>query len=349
MNGLRLGGMERQLVELIKALSGTQVEAHLAILNSKGPYSDVVEHYLEDPVIYLDRRKSKIPATLSSLHKIVHNKQIHLIHVQDSFSCYYALPVAKWNKLPLINGMIRHAGVSKGLEYRIEKWMLRFSDIIIANSRAGLDYYGIKHGHIMYNLIDQTRFRQATGTLRDIVMNANFHHLKDHRTFFDAMRELNKMDRLGKVGLIGDGPTRPFYEQLAKDYGLSGKVRFYGFISNVEDVLADYGIGILCSTKKYKEGISNSLLEYMGSGLITIASETGATPEVIDNSINGFLIEPEDIQSLVKAVKFIQGHRHLIKIIRDNAITTLSRVCHPKTNVSQFIAILSTVSYQSVN
>jgi glycosyltransferase involved in cell wall biosynthesis len=341
MNGLRLGGMERQLVELIKALSGTQVEAHLAILNSKGPYSDVVEHYLEDPVIYLDRRKSKIPATLSSLHKIVHNKQIHLIHVQDSFSCYYALPVAKWNKLPLINGMIRHAGVSKGLEYRIEKWMLRFSDIIIANSRAGLDYYGIKHGHIMYNLIDQTRFRQATGTLRDIVMNANFHHLKDHRTFFDAMRELNKMDRLGKVGLIGDGPTRPFYEQLAKDYGLSGKVRFYGFISNVEDVLADYGIGILCSTKKYKEGISNSLLEYMGSGLITIASETGATPEVIDNSINGFLIEPENFKSLVDAIISIQDYDYLGETIRAHAFATLSSDYLPNMNIDKYINLVT--------
>lgn len=344
MNGLRLGGMERQLVELIKALAGTEVKPSLAILNTKGPYSEIVEQYLDEPVIYLDRRKHKIPATLRAINTLIKEKQIDILHVQDSFSCFYALPVAKWNKVPLVNGMIRHAGVSKGLEYLFQKWMLNFSDFIVANSQAGLDFYKTKRGVVVYNLIDLSRFETTKGDIGNVIMVANFSQYKDQKTLLLAGSKLIKEGLVNKIGFIGEGSHKVTYEHLAKDLGIQENTIFYGRISNVEDEIKNYGIGVLCSTKKYREGISNSVLEYMGVGLIAVASDSGATKEIINHGVNGFLFEAEDHQSLYETLKSVFTLRDLVEI-KKNAKQTLEQKFDIHLNIQKIIGIYRSVYY----
>jgi glycosyltransferase involved in cell wall biosynthesis len=51
-----------------------------------------------------------------------------------------------------------------------------------------------------------------------------------------------------------------------------------------------------------REGISNTVLEAMASGLPVIASDTGGNPELVRNGINGILVAPGDTESLVAAI-----------------------------------------------
>lgn len=342
MNGLRLGGMERQLVELIKALRGTHIKAHLAILNTRGPYSDMVEQYLESPVIYLDRRKSRIPATLKVLRKIIKDKKIEIIHVQDSFAAFYALPLAKFHNIPLVNGMIRHAGTSKGLEYIIGHFFLKLSDVIIANSQAGLNYYKVR-GHVLYNFIDPSRFLKSNASFQNIVMAANFNDYKDQMTFIMAAKRLFDEGRIKKIGFIGSGKNLSRFKGIVRELGIERFTTFHGQINNVEDVLLNYGIGILCSTRKYREGLSNSILEYMSTGLIAIGSDVGATNEVIEDGVNGYLFEAENPTALYEKVCFVLDNADKMDNIKINAKSTIASKFDMSQNVAKLLTIYSSI------
>jgi len=343
INGLRLGGMERQLVEMIRSLTGKGLRLSLAVLNQTGKFSEQVEPYLGKRIYYLDRRKSRITITILNLAKICRRERIDLLHVQDNFSAFYALPVSKILNIPLINGAIRHAGVSRGVNYLYELFMLRLSDVVLANSQAGLDYFGIKNGYVLYNLVSRERFTPTQASITNIVMNANFSDYKDHMTFFLACRKLISEGIIDGVGLIGDGKYRRTYEKITRIWDLSDKVTFHGQNNNVEEILTQYGIGVLCSTKRYREGISNSLLEYMGAGLIAIGTNVGATAEIITDSVNGFLFEAENPDSLYSRIRYSINHPEEMAAIRQNAYQTLDEKFNADKNCTKLLEVYRSV------
>jgi glycosyltransferase involved in cell wall biosynthesis len=86
---------------------------------------------------------------------------------------------------------------------------------------------------------------------------------------------------------VGDGAERKALEEfVAATPGLRGHVRFLGQRSDIPEFLSaidTYVLPSLC------EGISNSLLEAMATGLPVVASKVGGNPEVIVEGETGLL------------------------------------------------------------
>jgi len=332
VNGLRYGGTERQLVEIIRFMSQKGNYIYLIDLNIPFPFSFIVQNYLYDKIYYIDRRKSRILLSLLNIYKICRKIKPNIIHTMDSFSSFYALPVAKLLNIKFVNGSIQHAGVSSGLDYKIEKILLKCADMRISNSKAGLEFYKVD-GKILYNFIDRKRFQQTNAPLRRIIMNANFSDYKDQLTLLKAAELLiKKEDKIELLAFIGDGKNKKLYMQIAKSLGIAKKIKFLGFVSNVEKELLNYGVGVLCSTKKYKEGVSNSILEYMGAGLIAIGPNIGGIPEIITDGYNGFLYEPQNPISLYNKINYILNNKDKMGNIKQNAYKTLDERFNPQKN-----------------
>ncbi len=71
--------------------------------------------------------------------------------------------------------------------------------------------------------------------------------------------------------------------------GLSGKVSLCGMRNDVPDLLAAADVFVQTS---WREGLSRSLVEAMYSGLAVVATDAGATREVIRDGETGYLIRP---------------------------------------------------------
>lgn len=68
--------------------------------------------------------------------------------------------------------------------------------------------------------------------------------------------------------------------------------------------LADlYAAADVFALASHSEGLSNAVLEAMGSGLCTVVTDVGGHSEVIDNGVNGFLVAPHDTAAFRSALE----------------------------------------------
>jgi len=333
------GGLERQALELARALKDNYKKVYILAVYG-GDYKEDFE-CLSDQLTVVGSYGKNPFKVIFIIDRLVSENRIHIIY---SFSATLLLlsAYAKWkNKAKLINGSIRHSGVTKGLNYLIDRYACIFGDYCIANSMAGINYLKLARKYsVIYNFIRLERFGESGRNLRNVVMTANMHHMKDHPTFFRAMRLLHNDHLIDKVGLIGDGPNRRSYELLADEYGLSKVVTFYGKADRVEEIIRDYGIGVLCSTRKYSEGVSNAILEYMATGLIAVGSSSGGTKEIIIDNETGFLFDEEDEFSLVDRIKFIQNNSSKMESVRAKARKMLEMNHNTTINTQKIIHII---------
>ena len=300
-DGLGYGGKQRQLSEFVKYFSVNQHKVFVYYFNEKEGFLPIVKQ-IAHKVIRIPRAKKKSLYPFLFLQQSFKKNRLDLIHTFDSMSTFYSIIAAKSQNIPIIDGSIRDAGIEKKGEYLFKRINLKLTDAIVANSKAGLAYYKINNGYFIYNAVDLSRFTKASLNTSNIIMVASFTDYKDHNLFMNASKKLIKHKVIKYSYLVGDGPNLLKYKALVKSWNLQNNIVFLGARDDVEVVLGKSTVGVLCSTKKYSEGVSNSILEYMASGLISIGPELGGVPEIIVHGKNGFLYEVENIDSLVTQI-----------------------------------------------
>jgi glycosyltransferase involved in cell wall biosynthesis len=104
--------------------------------------------------------------------------------------------------------------------------------------------------------------------------------------------------------VVGEGAPRARLEGLAARLGVSQKVVFLGYRTDVPDILAGTDVFVLPSLS---EGVSLSLLQAGSSGLACVATGVGGNLEVIDDARNGFLVEPRSGDALADRISQLLG------------------------------------------
>jgi len=85
-----------------------------------------------------------------------------------------------------------------------------------------------------------------------------------------------------------------------------------------QEMIQEYRRASLFVLPSFGEGFPNSLLEAMASGLPVIATRVGAVPEVVEDNVNGILIEPGDPGALTRAIKKILNDPQLRETLGKN-------------------------------
>jgi glycosyltransferase involved in cell wall biosynthesis len=106
-----------------------------------------------------------------------------------------------------------------------------------------------------------------------------------------------------QLDIAGTGPEEENLKQLAKELDLENRVIFHGQLTgeNLEKLKREAKAIILPSI--WAENMPLVLLESLAYGKLIIASNTGGTPELIEDNITGFLFPPGNIQALAQKIK----------------------------------------------
>lgn len=116
--------------------------------------------------------------------------------------------------------------------------------------------------------------------------------------------------RRPEVALViaGDGPCRLTLERMVADLELQDRVRLLGDRRDIPAILAALDVFVLPSIA---EGISNTILEAMATGLPVVATAVGGNPELVKPGISGMLVPVSDPIALAAAIENYVDDGHL--------------------------------------
>lgn len=101
------------------------------------------------------------------------------------------------------------------------------------------------------------------------------------------------------LALIGDGPERERLEAQSRQLGLSERVHFTGFLSELETIYPDLDVVVNSSRN---EGTPVALIEAMAAGIPVVATAVGGTSDLLQNGDLGDLVPPREPVTLAKAI-----------------------------------------------
>jgi colanic acid/amylovoran biosynthesis glycosyltransferase len=140
-----------------------------------------------------------------------------------------------------------------------------------------------------------------------------------------------KKDNPGAEFVIaGKGPLQPELEMLAGGLGILRDVHFVGFLSQpkLQQLYASSHLFLHpseISPNQDQEGVPNSVLEAMATGLPIVATRHGGIPEAVDHGRTGFLVSEEDHVGLANAMQLITSSPVVFKQMGERAHAAIAK------------------------
>jgi sugar transferase (PEP-CTERM/EpsH1 system associated) len=167
-----------------------------------------------------------------------------------------------------------------------------------------------------YNGVDTERFRPADGARQGIVgcpfaspthwlvgTVGRMQPVKDQvtlvRAFVRALQLAPGLAQTLRLVLVGDGALRAQCEAVLDESGMRALAWLSGERSDIDAVLR----GLDCfALPSLAEGISNTILEAMASGLPVIATAVGGNADLVSHGRTGLLVAAADPEAMARAI-----------------------------------------------
>ncbi len=247
--------------------------------------------------------------------------------------------------------------------YPPKKWMTKFpgkwligallngcSDYTIAvaeAARQNLTDMGVKRekiqviingaeGVLAYDAEQKKALRAKHGIPEDAVVIGIFARLepcKDHKTFLRAASLLSaEQDRFFYL-IVGDGSQKKVLRQYAHRLGISNRIRFVGFVSDVTPYFNITDIQVNCSVGT--ETSSLALSEGMSIGIPCVVSNYGGNPYMVRNGKNGFVVPVGREDLLAERIKQIASDAALYRALSEGALERFEKELNAKRMADQ--------------
>lgn len=168
----------------------------------------------------------------------------------------------------------------------------------------------------IYNGVDSLKFKPAEG-VRPAIAQCPFsgpellifgtvgrmQGVKDQTTlaqaFVHALQQQPGLRSSWRLAMAGDGELRPKALAILAQAGMADLAYLPGERVDVADWMRGLDVFVLPSLA---EGVSNTILEAMASGLPVIATRVGGNAELVEQGRTGLLVEAGDVQGMAQAM-----------------------------------------------
>jgi glycosyltransferase involved in cell wall biosynthesis len=153
-------------------------------------------------------------------------------------------------------------------------------------------------------------------------MVAQFIERKGHRYLLEAIPLILRDQPRARFFFFGKGPMEKELRSISLDLGIEDKVIFAGFRDDLDRIMGCFDLLI---HPALMEGLGVSLLQAAAAGVPIVGTRVGGIPEIVRDTVNGYLIPPSDVQSIADAVVKTLADRDLAMQLGENGREIVSR------------------------
>ena len=147
-------------------------------------------------------------------------------------------------------------------------------------------------------------------------------------TTLKAIAIVKQQHPLARYVLCGEGPLKPKIEEAVKKHGLEDNVELLGWLDQSQ-LLEQYRIAQLflhpseMTKEDDQEGIPNSMLEAMATGLPVVATLHGGIPEAVSSGHEGLLVPEKSPEQLAEAILKLMNDARELERVSQNAAASV--------------------------
>jgi len=323
LSTLAVGGSERKIARMANRLKEEGVAVNLACLNA--PYTLEPTLRRDVPLTKLERRgKFSIATVLRLRQMIVRDRPATVIAVNLYQALYVACATLLLPNRPRIVAMV-NTSTFRGRHLR--KWLyqsvLARFDLVVHGSQAQSRFWDMaqagtgagEKSTVIYNGVDSVHFdpvvafeaakrlRASLGVKPGALLIGSVGRLapeKNHEVLLTTLRRLRVARVDAHLVIAGSGPLREQLLRRAAELEIGDRVNLIGEFEDVRPVLAAMDVFVLPSVAV--ESFSNAALEAMSMGRPVILSDIGGAREMIDDSVEGYVVSPTELSARLPAL-----------------------------------------------
>lgn len=313
INRLGVGGLENGLINLINHVPDSRYRHAIICLTESSKYAERIRDK-KVRIISLDKQPGHDWGVHRRFLRILRDLKPQIVHTRNLPAMEFQLMAAVAGIPGRIHG--EHGRDIYDLDGRSAKYNLirtairpfikHYTAVSLNLAQWLVNTVGVKPNRVsqIYNGVDTDRYRPAQrgrepigpegfATKGTFVIGTvgRMEPVKDQislvRAFIHLASKSQQLRESLRLVLIGEGTLRQPALELLGAAGLAHNAWLPGERDDVPDLMKGLDLFVLPSLR---EGISNTILEAMATGLPVVATDVGGNPELIDRQITGSLV-----------------------------------------------------------
>jgi len=343
---LDFGGIETKMINLSTAIDS----------NNEWIFCAIGKGGMAEKSIFLNKKKVicfnlpyKIPSpiTIYKLFVYLKKEKPQVLHTSGAEANFHGVIAAKLAHVPVIVAEEIGIPTQSKLAKRIFKMVYQFSDYVIGESEIVVDNLKKSYGIANEKLKVVSNFTVFSEELPKpvnvdprcfkIITVSRLEPVKNIEGIIRTINLLKKEKYNVKYTIVGDGILKENIINLIKELDLENEIEMVGYKSTPAAYLLASDLYLLNS---FSEGFSNSLLEAMYLRIPSLTTNVGAADEMIDDGINGWIVEKDNEVKLFQKIKtIIQMNKESRAIVGEKAFEKVVNYYSLETHLSNVLKL----------
>jgi glycosyltransferase involved in cell wall biosynthesis len=305
----------------------------VVIINNNIDYKELYETTAKIEIIDRKNKGLNQIQTANALYALLKDFHPDIVQAWGLMSAGVTLLVKPFLRFKFVASYVADVYSPKGMKKLINVFCNLICDNIVSNSKAGLVAYRTPSSKAMliYNGFNESRYNNridkqqkrrdlGVSTKYVVAMVASFWQTKDWQCYIDTAKLMIRQRKDITFLTVGTGPQWNYYKAQITD---SERVfiKMLGRRDDVDEIYQACDLTVLTSI--HGEGLSNSIMESMAWGVPVVATNGGGTPEIIEDKVNGRLIDVQTPEYVGALIAESIDHPDVLKNMSEKASQTV--------------------------
>lgn len=309
------------------------------------PYFEAIDYTIKDVIkkknlklllkkirVVLDMKTGRIEGVIKKERKKILKKQYDTeIAFKDGFTALFTVFGDSKKKVHWLQYEYKKTNPNQKYDKLFKRILPQFDQLVAVSDNVKKNFNEIYNlgdkVSVIYNVINQNKIEKKSKEKCDINLNINdlnlvsvgrLHQAKGYDRLIHAiakLRDFNKeLTRNLKLRIYGDGPLFLELKQLINNLNLNDNILLMGQVDNPYKYIKNFDLFVLPSNF---ESFGLVIIEAMILKIPVMATETSMTNKLIDNDVNGLVVE-NSTDGIYNGLKKVIENRQLITKYKNN-------------------------------